>query len=111
MSKPLETLCNIMSEVHAQIQRDFKDIDPIMGVNQRMREIGIASDIITIDCIKTQKRILLVLHDEQADTISYQFCFRNQDPSDTFEQLPLHELTEKILYDWIKNYFSPTTPS
>ena len=107
MSKPLETLCNIMSEVHAQIQSDFKDIDPIMGVNQRMRDIGIASDIITIDCIKTQKRIVIVLHDEQEGIINYQFCFRNQDPSDTFEHIQLNDLTEKVLYDWIQSYFSP----
>ena len=108
MNKPLETLCNIMTEVHARIQHDFENIDPIMGVNQKMRTIGIASDIMTIDCIKTGKRILLVLHDDQPDHLSYQFCFRDKDPHDAFENMPLDQFSEQTLYDWIKDYFSRT---
>jgi len=106
IGKQLEKLCDIATESHTRIQKDFKDINPIVGVNQRMREEGVPADVMTIDCLKSGKRIILILHDQQPDIISYQFSFKDKDPDEKFEHIPFNELTADKLYHWIKSYFS-----
>lgn len=104
--KHLKILCDLVTEAHTRIQQDFKHINPVVGVNQKMRDIGVPADAMTIDCLKSGKRIIVILHDQQPDTINYQFCFKDKDPDDAFSQLAFHELTAQTLYDWIKGYFS-----
>jgi hypothetical protein len=38
--------------------------------------------------------------------VTYQFCLRDQDPFDEFEDMPLDELTTARLYTWMKERFS-----
>jgi len=102
----LKTLCDIATEAHTRIQTDFEDINPVVGVNQKMRDSGMPVDVMTIDCLKTGKRIILILHDQQPDVLNYQFCFKDKDPDDHFEQIAFNELTTQEVYDWIKGYFS-----
>ena len=109
INKQLETLFDITTESHTRIQQDFKDINPIVGVNQRMRETGVPADVMTIDCLKSGKRIILILHDQQPDIINYQFSFKDKDPDEKFEHIQFNELTANKLYNWIKGYFSSTT--
>jgi hypothetical protein len=106
--KLLFTLSDIATDAHTRIQQDFKDIDPIVGVNRSMRKSGIPADAMTIDCLKTKKRIILILHDQQPDIIRYQFSFKNKDPDDKFEEIPFVELTVDKLYGWISGYFKET---
>ncbi len=94
------------TEVHERIQANFADIDPVVGVNQRMRESGFPADLITIDCLKTGKRIILILNDDNPTILSYQFSYKAADPEGEFQQLDFDKLTSKLLYDWIANYFS-----
>ena len=103
--KHLFTLSDIATDAHTRIQQDFKDIDPIVGVNRSMRKSGIPADAMTIDCLKTGKRIILILHDQQPDIIRYQFSFKNKDPDDKFEEIQFNELTADKLYAWISGYF------
>ena len=105
-NKRLETLCEIATESHKLIQQDFEDINPLVGVNQKMREMGMPADVMTIDCLKNGKRIILILHDQQPDIVNYQFSFKDKDPEGEFEQIQFNELTTDKLYDWIKSYFS-----
>jgi len=106
--KKLKHLCDLATEAHTRIQQDFKDINPIVGVSKKMRDIGVPADAMTIDCLKTGKRIIIILHDQEPDSISYQLSFIDKDPEDNFEQLQFKELTNQIIYDWIKNYFQNT---
>ena len=106
--KKLKILCDLVSEVHAQIQKDFEDINPVVGVSQKMRDVGVPADAMTIDCLKSGKRIILVLHDKQPDVVSYQFSFKDEEPSGEFEHIEVSKLTFQKMYDWIKNYFSTT---
>lgn len=108
--KNLKTLCDNATQAHTRIKQDFKEIDPIVGVSQKMRESGIAADVMTIDCLRSGKRIILILHDQQPDIISYQFTFKAQDPAEQFEQVPLVEVSADKVYDWMKSYFSQTVP-
>jgi len=108
LSKSLAFLSDTATEAHTRIQRDFQHIDPIVGVNQSMRSNGVPADLMTIDCLKSGKRIILILHDQQPDIISYQFSYKDKDPSEEFESMQLSELTSKTLYDWMKDYFIAT---
>lgn len=102
----LATLCDRASEAHTRIQQDFNNIDPVVGVSQNMRASGIPADVITIDCLRSGKRIILVLHDQQPDVISYQFSFKDKDPGDSFEEQAFDQLTASALYNWMRDYFS-----
>jgi len=104
-TKHLSILCDIATEAHTRIQQEFKEINPIVGVNQSMRKSGVPADVMTIECLRTDKRIVIVLHDQQQDIINYQFCFRNKDPEDKYEQIQFTELTTQKLFDWMKDYF------
>lgn len=103
---PIKQLCDVVEQAHLKIQDDFENINPIVGVNKQMRTIGIPTDLMTIDCLKSGKRILLVLHDAQPEVAQYQFCLRDEDPADEFETIPLQNLTVQQLYNWMKHNFS-----
>ena len=107
--KRLEALCSIATESHARIQRDFADINPMVGVNRRMREMGVPADAVTIDHSKSEKRIILILHDHYPEIVSYQFSFKDTDPGDDFKQHPFSELDADTLYVWIRDYFQEST--
>ena len=103
---PLAVLSDIATEAHTRIQQDCQHINPVVGVNKGMRASGIPADVMTIDCLSTGKRIILILHDEQPELIRYQFAFREADPADQFEEIQLNALTTQKLYEWIKSYFT-----
>ena len=105
LSKSLALLSDTATEAHARIQQDFKHMDPIVGVNQSMRSSGVPADLMTRDCLKSGKRIIMILHDQQPDIISYQFSYKDKDPGEDFERIQLSELTSKTLYGWMKDYF------
>lgn len=102
----IKALSDIVTDAHTKIQQDFALIDPIVGVSHNMRKNGVPADVMTIDCLKTKKRIIIILHDQQLDTVHYQFSFIEQDPADEFNTLPFEKMTADIIYTWIKEYFS-----
>ena len=104
--KHLEALCELTTESHTRIQQDFKTINPVVGVSQKMRNSGIPVDTMTIDCLKSGKRIIIILHDQQPEILRYQFTFKDKDPAGEFEQMSFSELSEETLYNWMKDYFS-----
>ncbi len=110
-NKNLERLCDITTKVHARIQQDFKEINPMVGVNQKMRAMGVPVDAVTIDCLKSGKRIILILHDQQPDMLSYQFSFKDKEPDKKFDHIQFNELTENKLYAWIESYLQTSTSS
>ncbi len=71
-----------------------------------MRDSGFPADIMTIDCLKTGKRIILILNDNNPDILSYQFSYKAADPEGDFQQLSFDKLSTQLLYDWIASYFS-----
>ncbi len=103
--KYLKTLCDLTSAAHAKIQSDFESLNPVVGVSQKMRASGIPADAMTIDCLKTGKRIIVVLHDQQEEMLNYQFSSKEGEPGDEFKQLPCAELSEAKIYSWMKDYF------
>lgn len=106
LSEQLEKLWEMASDAHAAIQRDFEEIDPIIGVSQNMRKQGIPADAMTVDCLRSRKRIIIILHDQQPDLVNYQFSFMDKDPEGAFQTIAFSELNTQLLYDWIAGYFS-----
>lgn len=106
-TKPLAVLSDVITDVHNRVQTDFKNINPVVGVSHNMRASGVPADVITIDCLTSGKRIILLLHDEQPEIVRYQFCLRDKDPEGDFEIIQLGELTTRKLYDWVVAYFLP----
>ncbi|WP_210394655.1 hypothetical protein [Motiliproteus sediminis] len=106
MDQPLETLAEYASEAHARIQRDFAACDPVVGVSRQMRAQGFPADVITLDCIKSGKRIILILHDQQPDIVSYQFARRDAEAGDGFDTLPFAQLDADTLYRWMRDYLA-----
>lgn len=106
LSPTLQSLADIASNTHARIQQDFANINPVIGVNQGMRKAGIPADVMTIDCLTTNKRIIVILHDDLPGIARYQFAYRDKDPSDDFIEIQLSFITSDLMYDWIQSYFS-----
>tara|TARA_R110002167_G_scaffold49632_6_gene145378 strand:- start:187 stop:498 length:312 start_codon:yes stop_codon:yes gene_type:complete len=101
-------LSEVATAAHTQIQKNCEHINPVVGINRGMRAQGIPADAMTIDCLVTGKRIILILHDQNVDVVLYQLSYKDQDPSDSFESIQLSELTSSKLYAWIKDYFTVT---
>lgn len=104
MTPALSALSDAATEAHTKIQQNFKDLNPVVGVNQGMRRQGIPADVMTIDCLKSAKRIVIILHDDEPDIVRYQFAHKDQDPGDVFELLPAGEMNASQLYDWMRTY-------
>ena len=107
MTEQLKILCDFATEAHERVQLNHADIDPIVGVHHKMRDAGFPADVMTIDCLKTGKRIILILNDDQPGLIRYQFSYKDKDPAADFEQLAFEELISARLYEWMSHYFSP----
>ena len=103
--QPLAILSDVATEAHTLIQKNHLQLNPVVGVSRNMRSNGIPADAMTIDCLKSGKRIILILHDQNPETVLYQFSFKNEDPSDEFMTIKLVDLSVKKMYDWMQNYF------
>lgn len=102
----LLSLSDIATQAHEKIQFDFKDINPVIGVMQGMRKMGIPADVMTIDCLASNKRILVVLHDESPESVQYQFIMIDQDPGNDYTKIASADMSSDIMYGWIKEYFT-----
>lgn len=103
--KHLTALCDMTTAAHTRIQKDFKTLNPVVGLSQKMRAINIPADVMTIDCLVSGKRIIIALHDQQPEILRYQFSFKDKDPSDEFEEMAFTNVKEDTLYSWMKEYF------
>ncbi|WP_286238766.1 hypothetical protein [Neptuniibacter halophilus] len=104
VNQRLEQIWQRASEAHAAIQNAYSEMEPRVGVSQSMRSQGIPADAMTIDNPKNQRRIILILHDQQPETISYQFAWMDKDPEGEFKTLPDQQLTTGLIYEWMEAY-------
>ncbi|WP_328187124.1 hypothetical protein [Marinobacter sp. OP 3.4] len=104
---PLKSLSDMASDAHARIQQTYEHINPVVEVRRGMRDAGIPADVMTIDCLRTRRRILLILHDEEPGVLLYQFVTLEQEMAEEFQRAALSDVSTDTLVDWIKGYFSP----
>ncbi|MEP1217398.1 MAG: hypothetical protein ABJM11_02500 [Marinobacter sp.] len=102
---PLKALSDMASDAHARIQATHQHINPVVEVRRGMRDAGIPADVMTIDCLRTRRRITLILHDEQPGKLLYQFVTIDDEVGDDFKQMPFSDLKAATLFDWIEDYF------
>ena len=102
---PLKTLSDLVSDAHAQIQAAHQHINPVVEVRQSMRDAGIPADVLTLDCLSTQRRITLILHDQQPGVVFYQFVTREEEVGGEFKRIRLADMSSATLVDWMQDYF------
>jgi len=102
---PLKILSDLVGDAHAQIQAAHQHINPVVEVRQSMRDAGIPADVITLDCLRTQRRITLILHDQQPGVVLYQFVTRAEEVGGEFKQIPLADMSSVTLFEWMQDYF------
>jgi hypothetical protein len=102
---PLKTLSDLANEAHNRIQATHQHINPVVEVRRGMRDAGIPADVMTIDCLRTQRRINLILHDQQPGIVLYQFVTREEEVGGEFKQIDLSELNSSMMFDWMQDYF------
>ncbi|HKK54732.1 hypothetical protein [Marinobacter sp.] len=102
---PLKALSDMASEAHARIQASHQHINPVLEVRRGMRDTGIPADVMTIDCLRTRRRITLILHDEQPGVLLYQFITMEQEVGNEFQSMALSQVDAQKLFQWIEGYF------
>ncbi|MDK8463552.1 hypothetical protein [Marinobacter sp. SS13-12] len=102
---PLKALSDMASDAHARIQAAHQHINPVVEVRRSMRDAGIPADVMTIDCLRTRRRITLILHDEQPGALLYQFVTIDDEVGNDFKQVALSDVDTTTLFDWIQDYF------
>jgi hypothetical protein len=102
---PLKTLSDLANEAHNRIQATHEHINPVVEVRRGMRDAGIPADVMTIDCLRTQRRINLILHDQQPGIVLYQFVTREEEVGGEFKQIDLATLNSTTLFEWMQDYF------
>ena len=106
MSKQdIYALSELAAVAQTAIQQDFDNVDPVIGINRRMRKAGFPADAMTIDSVSSTKRIIVLLHDDKPGDVSYQFSYKDKDPGEKFSHVPFEEVTVDKIYSWIKVYF------
>lgn len=104
-SEPLKLLSDLITDAHARIQQSHADINPVVGLRRGMREKGIPADAMTIDCLRTGRRIVLILHDQQPGVLIYQFTLKDADTDAPYQQVALESLGVELLFEWMRDYF------
>lgn len=102
---PLKVLSDMASDAHVRIQQAHQHINPVVEVRRGMRDAGIPADAMTIDCLRTRRRITLILHDEQPGLLLYQFVTIDDEVGESFQQVPFAKVDIQTLFDWIQDYF------
>lgn len=101
----LKALSDMVSDAHARIQASHEHINPVVEVRRGMRDAGIPADVMTIDCLRTRRRITLILHDEQPGVLLYQFITIEDEVGDDFQSVALSEMDTQKLIQWIEEHF------
>jgi len=70
-----------------------------------MRDKNVPADTMTIDCLKSKKRIIMVLHDHELENVYYQESYIDVPPDAKFDNLALQNITVDFLYTKIHTYF------
>ncbi|MCK7545440.1 hypothetical protein MLC59_14830 [Marinobacter bryozoorum] len=102
---PLKALSDMASDAHARIQQAHEHINPVVSVRRGMRDVGIPADAMTIDCLRTRRRINLILHDEQPGVLLYQFVTIDEEAGDTFQPVDFSSVSVDTLIQWMEEFF------
>lgn len=101
----LQTLSEIAEVAHKRIQQAHQHINPVLEVRSGMRAAGIPADVMTLDCLRTRRRIMLILNDDEPGMLLYQFVTLEDEVAEEFQRMPLSEASSDTLFHWMQDYF------
>ena len=84
-----------LADIAALAQKTIQSqsqIDPIISINRQMRKQGFTTDVLTIDHLATNCRILFIIQDQQPNTVSYQCTQIDSEPAAQYQQMPLTKM-------------------
>lgn len=108
--QPLEALSDLVTEAHTRLQQTQAAINPVVGLRRGMRDGGFPADVITVDCLSSQRRIVLILHDDHPGQLIYQFATLDEDTDNAFRQMALADISAQQIQAWMQDYFSGAMP-
>jgi hypothetical protein len=74
MNSTLKKLSETIAEANDVFDARYKDIDTVLGImDQALRKQGINADAVTIDCLRLNKKIVFLLHDDKPDIVDITF--------------------------------------
>ncbi|NQY27043.1 MAG: hypothetical protein HRT92_07680 [Piscirickettsiaceae bacterium] len=70
MKSKLQQLSEMVAKAIDVFESKSENIDTIMGIiDKSLRNQGMKADAITIDCIALDKKIVILLHDDEPDEV------------------------------------------
>lgn len=97
-------LADIAALAQAQFQQKHSHIDPVIGINQQMRQHGFAVDLLTIDCAVHKNRITFLVEDDSPEYVKYQFAKTNEDPPNDFDTILVSELDQQKFFEFMDSW-------
>ena len=74
MNSTLKKLSETIAEANDVFDARYKDVDTMLGImDQALRKQGINADAVTIDCLRLNKKIVFLLHDDKPDIVDIAF--------------------------------------
>lgn len=70
MNNRLQQLAEVVAKANDIFFEKYQNVDTLMGImDKTLRQQGMATDAVTIDCITLDKKIVLLVHDNKPDVI------------------------------------------
>lgn len=110
MTPKLKVLSELVAKANDMLYDKVDDIDTLMGImDKTLRAQGIKADAITIDCIALDKKIVLLLHDDNPDRVSVALGNKEGDIYETSEY-DFAQLSEAVILEIMEaNFISQVT--
>ncbi|MDO7597487.1 MAG: hypothetical protein MUQ51_04085 [Pseudomonadota bacterium] len=87
MNTTLKKLSETIAEANDVFDARYKDVDTMLGImDQALRKQGIKANAVTLDCLRLNKKIVFLLHDDKPDIVDIAFGNKEGDIESTSEQ-------------------------
>lgn len=98
--KTVYQLGDLAAKAQAAIQANFSQINPVVNISHKLREQGFAADTLTIEHQPSDKRLLMVVHDN-SQSVDVEWGALSKDPAMDFTSWPTSLITEQQFYQWM----------
>jgi hypothetical protein len=106
MNSKLKKLSELAAKANDLFYGKFENVDTLMGImDKALRKQGMQADAITIDCIAQDKKIVILSHDDQPDSVNITL---GNKAGDIFSstQYPLTQLSEAFILEIMTTNFT-----
>ena len=107
MNNKLKNIAEIVASANDLFYSKHNNIDTLMGImDKTLRKQGMKADAVTIDCITLDKKIVILIHDDKADTVDIALGNKNGDIFSSTEY-QLSEISIETVVGIMELSFSP----